>query len=83
MLCSRPLGRKVARGYDVVGEIYPMKKMTRTKMRGHLAQELGFSNDDCLLDLDQAWEIGNCDLVGRHRLALDLGDCPPDLAGCC
>lgn len=81
MLCTHLPGRKAAHGYDVVREVYPMKKMTKTKMRGRLAQEPGFSNDDRVIDIDQGREIGSCDLVGCHRLALDLGDLPPDLAG--
>jgi hypothetical protein len=62
MLCTDSLGWKAARGHDVVGEADPTKKMTKMRMRSRLAQGPGFSNDDCVLDLDRGREIGNFDL---------------------
>lgn len=58
MLCIHPLGRKVARGYDVVEEVDPKNKMMKTRMRDSLGQEPDFSNDDCILDLDRSGRLG-------------------------
>mgnify|MGYP003703264913 CR=1 FL=1 len=51
-------------------------------MRGHLAQELGFSSDDRVLDLDSDEEIGSFDHVGCRRPSPVFGDYSPDF-GCC
>jgi hypothetical protein len=51
-------------------------------MMGCLDQELGFSSDDRVLDLDYGEEIGSFDLVGCHRPSPVFGDYSPDL-DCC
>ena len=72
----------MARGRDVVVEADP-KRMMKTRMMGHLGQELGFSSDDHVLDLDSGEEIGSFDLVGCHRPSPVVGDYSPDLDRCC
>ena len=71
----------MACGRDVAVEADPKRTM-KTRMRGRLAWELGFSSNDRILDLDSDEEIESFDLVSCHRPYPIFGDYSPDF-GCC